>query len=150
MADETTPETTPEPTATYTYNPALITAGGKDQMRFELGDTVVDMDGISSPLCDQEYEAILGAYSKWKVAKFKCLEAIMMKLAYEVDTSVGGLSYSLSQRFDRWKEMYEQEKKLLASLYGVPRAGDPNSLIPNGLTPTPYFHNDMLANLRKF
>lgn len=137
-------------TPTYTYNPTMITAGGKDQMRFELGDTVIDMEGISSPLCDQEYEAILAKYKKWQVAKCKCLEAIVMKLAYEVDTSVGGLSYSLSQRFDRWKEMLEQEKKVLAGYFGVPVAGDPGSLIPNGLTRTPYYHNDMLANLRKF
>lgn len=136
---------------TYTYDPTQITAGGKDQMRFELGDTVVDMDGISSPLCDEEYDAILTKYGKkWRLAKLACLEAIMMKLAYEVDTSVGGLSYSLSQRFDRWREMYDQERKIVASMNSVPLVGDPSSLIPHGLTPTPYFHNDMLANKRKF
>lgn len=136
---------------TYTYLPTQITAGGKDQMRFELGDTAVEMDGMNSPLCDQEYEAILAKYGKkWKQAKFVCLSAIMMKLSYEVDTSVGGLSYQLSQRFDRWKEMYEEEKKELAAMHGLPRVGDPSSLIPEGLTPTPYYHNDMQANYRKF
>ena len=45
--------------AHYTYDPTRITEGGVDQMRFELGDTVVDLDTITSPLCDEEYEAIL-------------------------------------------------------------------------------------------
>lgn len=137
--------------ANYTYDPTLITNGGVDQMRFELGDTVVDMNGISSPLCDEEYGAIIGKYgSNWRLAKLKCLEAIVMKLSYEVNTSVGGLSYSLDQRYQRWKKLLEEDKKIVAGIAGVPTAGDPNSLIPHGLTPTPYFHNDMQANIRKF
>lgn len=139
------------PAGTYTYDPTQITAGGVDQMRFELGDTVVDMDGVSSPLCDEEYQAIINKNaSNWKLARLRCLEAIVMKLAYEVDTSVGGLSYSLNQRFERWKKMMEEDKQIMAGYYGVPVAGDPGSLIPNGLTPTPYYYNDMQANLRKF
>lgn len=138
--------------ATYSYDPTKITDGGVDQMRFELGDTVVDMGGITSPLCDEEYTAIISKYAakSWRKAKFLCLDAICMKLSYEVDTSVGGLSYSLNQRYERWFTMLEQEKKIMAGISGVPVAGDPGSLIPNGLTPTPYYHNDMQANIRKF
>lgn len=139
------------PAGSYTYDPTQITAGGVDQMRFELGDTVVDMDGVSSPLCDEEYQAILSKYGNdWKIAKYRCLEAIVMKLSYEVNTSIGGLSYSLDERYKRWKEMLEQDRKILAGMAGVPTAGDPGSLIPCGLTRTPYYHNDMQANLRKF
>ena len=135
----------------FTYDPTKITDGGVDQMRFELGDTVVDMAGVSSPLCDEEYNAIITKYGgNWRMAKFRCLEAIVMKLAYEVDTSVGGLSYSLSQRYDRWKEMLEQDKKIIAGISGVPVAGDPGSLSPHGLTRTPYYYNDMQANIRKY
>lgn len=134
----------------FTYDPTLITAGGVDQMRFELGDTVVDMEGIASPLCDEEYAAILDKYKNWRLAKLKCLEAIVMKMSYEVNTSVGGLSYSLDQRYERWKKLLEEDKKIMAGIAGVPVAGDPNSLIPHGLTPTPYYHDDMQANLRKF
>jgi len=135
----------------YTYDPTKITDGGVDQMRFELGDTVVDLENSSSPLCDEEYNAIITKYgANWKLARLRCLEAIVMKLSYEVDTSVGGLSYSLSQRFERWKKMMEEDKAIVAGYYGVPTAGDPNSLIPHGLTPTPYYHNDMMANLRKY
>ena len=70
--------------ASYTYDPTKITEGGLDQMRFELGDTVVDMGGLSSPLCDEEYNAIIEKYNKsWKKARYYCLRAIVMKLSYE-------------------------------------------------------------------
>lgn len=134
----------------FTYDPTKITDGGVDQMRFELGDTVVDMEGTASPLCDEEYAAILSKYKNWRMAKLKCLEAIVMKMSYEVNTSIGGLSYSLDQRYERWKKLLEEDKKIMAGIAGVPVAGDPNSLIPHGLTPTPYYHDDMQANLRKF
>lgn len=136
---------------TYSYHPENITSGGVDQMRFELGDTVVDMEGLASPLCDEEYDAIIQKYGKkWRLAKLKCLEAIVMKMSYEVNTSVGGLSYSLSERYDRWKKLLEEEKKVMAGIAGVPVAGDPGSLIPHGITSTPYYHDDMQVNLRKF
>lgn len=135
--------------ATFSYDPTKITEQGLDQMRFELGDTVVDEEDICSPLCDEEYLAIINKYgSNWRKAKYKCLKAIVMKLSYEVDTSVGGLSYSLSERYTRWKKMLDDEKKALNGLAGVPRAGDPGSLMPHG--GTPYFYNDMQANRRKF
>ena len=136
---------------TYSYDPTKITDGGLDQMRFELGDTVIDMEDITSPLCDEEYTAILTKYgSNWKKAKLKCLEAIVMKLAYEVNTSVSGLSYSLSERYNRWKEMLDDAKKeaKASSMASLPRVGDPKSLMPHD--GTPYFYNDMQANRRKF
>lgn len=135
--------------ATYTYHPDKITAGGVDQMRFELGDTVVDANGMTSPLCDEEYQAILNKYSKdWKRAKYECVCAICMKLSFEVDTSVGGLHYALGPRYERWKALRDELKKELAARHSVPRAGNPSSLIPHG--GTPYFYNDMQANRRKF
>ena len=135
--------------ATYTYDPSKITDGGIDQMRFELGDTVTDMDGITSPLCDEEYAAILNKYGKnWRMAKYKCLEAICMKLSYEVNTSVAGLSYSLSERYNRFKVMLDDAKKELKALGSVPRAGNPGSLMPHGRTP--YYYNDLHTNRRKF
>lgn len=135
--------------ATYTYFPDKITQGGVDQMRFELGDTVVDGDAATSPLCDEEYKAIIEKHGKsWKRARYECLSAICMKLSFEVDTSVGGLSYSLSQRYERWKQMKDDAKKELSAIHSVPRVGHPGSLMPHG--GTPYFYNDMQANRRKF
>ena len=118
-------------------------------MRFELGDTVVDMGGVSAALCDEEYAALLGQYGEsWRRARFQCLKAIVMKLSYEVDTSVGGLSYSLHQRYERWKKMLDEAKRDLDALDAMPVAGDPTSLSPFG--GTPYFYNDMQANRRRF
>lgn len=135
--------------ATYTYSPYKITEGGVDQMRFELGDTVVDMDGMTSPLCDEEYKAIINKYGKnWRKAKFMCLDAICKKLAYEVNTSVGGLSYSLADRYPRFLAMRDEMKKELVAVGSAPRVGNPASLSPRG--GTPYYYNDMQANRRKF
>ena len=135
--------------ATYSYDPTKITEGGVDQMRFELGDTVLDMESMTSPLCNEEYLAIITKYGKsWKRAKYECLKAICMKLAYEVNTSVGGLSYSLSERFERFNKMNDDAKKELAAIHCVPRAGYAGSLMPHD--GTPYFYNDMQANRRKF
>lgn len=135
--------------ATYSYDPEKCQDGGVNQMRFELGDTVLDLEGITSPLCDEEYKAIISKHDRsWRRAKYECLNAICMKLSYEVNTSIDGLSYSLSERYNRFKAMRDEAKKDLAALGGIPRAGDPASLSPNG--GTPYFYNDMQANRRKF
>ena len=130
---------------TYSYHPDKCQDGGVDQMRFELGDTVVDLEGITSPLCDEEYKAILDKHGKnWRKAKYLCLDAICKKLSYEVNTSIDGLSYSLSERFNRFDAMRKEAKKELAAISGVPRAGNPASLMPHG--GTPYFYNDMHRN----
>lgn len=135
--------------SSYSYDPTKITEGGVDQMRFELGDTVVDLCEIASPLCNEEYAAIIAKYGKsWKKAKLKCLEAIVMKLAYEVNTSVGGLSYSLNERYERWRKMYDDAKKEVKSMANIPRVGNEGSLMPHG--GTPYFYNDMQAHKGKF
>lgn len=133
---------------TYSYDPTKITEQGLHQMRFELGDTVVDMGAASSPLCDEEYNAILAKYGQsWRKARYECLKAIVMKLSYEVDTRVDGLSYSLSQRYERWKKMADEEKATLMAMGGLPIARE-DALMPAG--GTPYFYNDMQTNIRKF
>ena len=130
----------------YSYEPNLCQDGGFNQMRFELGDTVVEEVGLSSILSDEEYIAIIEAHKgKWKRAKLVCLEAIMMKLSYEVDTSVDGLSYSLNQRAERWQAMYDKLKKELTAADSVSGAR-----LPKGMGQKPnYFHTDMHSNPRK-
>ena len=100
---------------TYTYDPANMFGGGKDQLRFDLGDTATEGGAETCVLCDEEYGAILKHATEAgrgiKYAKYLCLEAIVMKLAYEVDFSADGLSMSLSQRYERWRKMYEEAKK---------------------------------------
>lgn len=126
---------------TFSYDPTKITDNGIHQMRFELGDTVTDMGGISAALCDEEYQAIIDQHGKsWRKAKFMCLRAIVMKLSFEVDTRVDGLSYSLSQRYERWKKMLEEAEAELKAMNGLPIA---NKGIPR-------FYNGMHTNYRKF
>lgn len=133
---------------TYTYDPSKINESAKDQMRFELGDTVVDMGALSSPLCDEEYTAMLEKHKKWRHAKVACLRAIVMKLSFEVDTKVSDLSYSLSQRADRWREMLKEEEGKLKSTSIDGIRANQDALSPNGRTP--YFYNDLHTNPRKF
>lgn len=52
--------------ATYTYDPSMITVEGKDRMRFELGDTVVQGGNLTAALCDEEYEVTIAQY--WRIA----------------------------------------------------------------------------------
>ncbi len=131
---------------TYSYNPWNLSQNGVDKMRFELGDTIVDAEGLTSPLCDEEYEAMLDEHKDWNRAKLACLKAIVMKLSYEVDTSVDGLSYSLHQRAERWKAMLDEEERKLTGLHApIVHNG---SLPPHGSTP--YFYNDLHANPRRF
>lgn len=132
---------------TYTYNPKKLSKYGVDRMRFELGDTVVDVGELASPLCDEEYKAMIDEHKNWRSAKIACLRAIVMKLSYEVDTRVGDLSYSLSDRFKRWKTLLAEEEKKAAALGSVP-IGNPDAMTPAGNTP--YFYNDMHANPRRF
>lgn len=129
--------------ASYTYHPDNITTDGIDRMRFELGDTAVEGQALSCPLCDEEYAAMLQLHKEWNHAKCACLRAIIAKLAYEVDTNVTGLSYSLSQRFDHWKAMLaELERQAMPSR---PIVCTSALYSPQN---QPYFYHDLHANLR--
>ena len=132
--------------ANYTYEPAKITEGGKDQMRFELGDTVTDNGPMTCVLCDEEYQAIIDTTKNWRRAKLKCLEAIVMKLSYDVNTSVDGLSYSFNERAKRWWDMYNELKDdLKAPAIPVAAAG---SLY--GKDEPHYFRKNLHTNIAKF
>ena len=53
---------------TYSYDPTQIRARGKDQMRFELGDTQTDGGADTCALADEEYEAVLADLKAGKKA----------------------------------------------------------------------------------
>lgn len=97
----------------YTYDPSKIFDGGLNQLRFELGDVEVEGGKASCALCDEEYLAIAENTKgqSWGRIKFACLKAIMMRFSYEVDYSADGMSLSLSERYKRWKAMYDEGKK---------------------------------------
>lgn len=44
---------------TYQYEPGNIAEYGKDRMRFELGDVMVEGKEKTCALCDEEYNAVI-------------------------------------------------------------------------------------------
>jgi len=182
---------------TYTYEPEKIRARGKDQMRFELGDTQVDGGAETCALADEEYGAFLAevrhgiaksmrnglgraapiaamseanasrcaenaelAFSggfaaigetdfelfrykrAWLGAKIQILEAILLKLSYQVDTKIDVLTYGLGKRAEHWKNLYEMLRKEMIANAGLPSISDEAAAKP------PYFHTDMNLNPR--
>lgn len=131
--------------ATYSYKPEQLNEQPIYRMRLELGDTTFAPGELTAALSDEEYRAIISTTKSWKKAKLKCLEAILMRFAHQVDFSMDGISYSFSQRVEFWKKLRDETRK--EASMGVPTA-DPLAL--NGrLGGAPYFYNDMQANPRK-
>ena len=60
---------------TYTYDPAKINENGKDRMRFELGDTMVEGGAETCALTDEEYNAIIGGIRAMEKASWSCSAA---------------------------------------------------------------------------
>lgn len=134
----------------YQYDPSNIEGFGKDRMRFELGDVMVEGREETCALCDEEYQALIPAkiYTKrqWKKAKLSCLESIFRRFSYEPDTKVGPLSLSLGERAKLWQEEYERLKAELKK-----GSSSPDSiLLLNGAgtgkeAAPPYFYNGMMS-----
>lgn len=131
---------------TYSYDPTKIRERGKDQMRFELGDTVTEGGADTCALSDEEYNAVLEGLKDdkkaWIHAKLAVLEAIMFRFSYQVDTKVDVLQYGLGDRAAHWKQLYDDLKKQVRASVSVPAMA---SAIQN--TP-PYFHTGMEENPR--
>ena len=135
----------------YTYNPANLTDYGKDRMRFELGDTMVEGGVDTCALCDEEYAAVLSTKihtaRQWKKAKLRCIESIFRRFAYEADTKNGPVSLSLGDRAKLWKDMYDQLKAELKT--GAASADAILALADHpgtGEITPPYFYNGMMSH----
>ena len=131
---------------TYSYDPTKIRARGKDQMRFELGDTQTEGGADTCVLADEEYEAMLADLKAGKkaglFAKLAVLEAILFKLNYQVDTKIDVLQYSFGERAERWKKLYDDLKKQALATVSIP------TLAPSMTEAPPYFHKEMKSNPR--
>ena len=126
---------------TFTYDPSKLGENGKDKMRFELGDTLVDGGEITSPLCDEEYYAILKSAGSWRRAKYELLRAIAMKLSFQADsTSIDGLSYSFGSRAKRWQDMLDKAELEEKRRCALPRVNR------NAIRRDNYFYEDMMKN----
>lgn len=124
----------------FTYDPTKITENGKDRLRFELGDTMVEGAEETCALTDEEYEAVLSMYpTRLRKAKLALLASIMHRFMYEVDTKVGPLSLSLHERAKMWKAMYD-ELKAEDAMMAVPSAH------PQAISPDHYFYEGMHDN----
>ena len=139
-------------TKTYQYNPENIEEFTVDRMRLELGDTQVDGEENTAALCDEEYQGLINLYfnnqrGSWALAKFKCLEAIFMRLSYESDFEIGGMSVALSKRFEHWRKLYEEQKKAFqGTSIGVSSSSDRSGR--GQADGGHYFYNGMLGNHR--
>lgn len=130
---------------TYTYDPGGIMEAGKDRMRFELGDTMVEGRSDTTALTDEEIQAAIGLYPKsWKRAKLMLLESLCRRFAYEVDTRTGPLTLEMQERAKLWREDYDKLKKEVdAGGCGIPR------LMGGMQGKPPYFYAGMQRNERQ-
>lgn len=130
---------------TYTYDPGGIMEAGKDRMRFELGDTMVEGLSDTTALTDEEIHAAIALYSKsWKRAKLMLLESLCRRFAYEVNTKTGPLTLELQERAKLWREDYEKLKKeVSAESCSIPQFRNASQNKP------PYFYTGMQRNERE-
>lgn len=84
---------------TWTYDPTLAT--DLDSVRFEIQDT----DTSDQLFSNEEVTAVLTAEGSVSAATLKLAKKLMMKFARMVDTSVGRVSESASQRYAAYKEI---------------------------------------------
>lgn len=128
----------------YTYNLEKLGEPGKDRMRFELGDTMVEGLSDTTALTDEEIQAAIQAYPKsWKRAKLMLLESICRRFAYEVDTKTGPMWLYMQERAKLWREDYEKLKKeVSAESCSIPQSGNGEHQKP------PYFYAGMQRNER--
>lgn len=129
----------------YSYDPEKVREPGKDRMRFELGDVMVEGGSKTTALTDAEIEAAIESHPKsWKRAKLMLLESLFRRFAYEPDTRTGPLTLELKGRAELWRKDYEALKKELeldaaASFFSAGQERRPKP---------PYFHTDMHVNER--
>ena len=128
----------------YHYDPAKIKEYGKDRMRFELGDTMVEGGPDTTALSDEEIQAAIESWpGAWKRAKLMLLESLCRRFAYEVDTRTGPLTLSMQDRAELWRKDYEALKKeVSAASCSVPRPGG------SAYSKPPYFYTGMQQNRR--
>ena len=96
----------------FSYDPAQIQDGGLNQMRFELGDCLVNEPEKSAYLSDEEICAALEG-NTFKRAEFRLVSSLLHRFAYEVNMKVKEASWNLSDRFAAWQKLYNRLKSEL-------------------------------------
>ena len=127
-------------TRSFTYDGAQIADSGINQMRFELGDVLVEEPDKTALLTDEEITAMITAFPhSWRRAKFELIKSVLYRFAPEVDTKSGPVQWSLSQRYAQWKALYEELKKELSIVSSLPE-------LPGAHRRPPYFFEGMHDN----
>ena len=127
-------------TRSFTYDGAQIADAGVNQMRFELGDILVDEPDKTVLLTDEEITAMIAAFPQsWRRAKFELVKSVLFRFAPEVDTKAGPVQWSLSQRYAHWKALYDELKKELSAAHALPE-------LPGAHHHPPYFFEGMHDN----
>lgn len=129
----------------YSYEPNNLKEYGKDRMRFELGDTMVEGGSDTTALTDEEIQAALETYpDSWKRAKLMLIESLFRRFSYEVTTKTGPLTLEMQGRANLWKEEYEKLKKEV-KLETISVPNDISATYKAERKP-PYFYTGMQQN----
>jgi hypothetical protein len=102
---------------TWTYDSTL--ASNRDIVRFEIQDT----DTNDQLFANEEIDAVLTAEGSVAPTVLRLSKKLMMKFARLVDTSVGRVSESASQRYQAYKEIVERLENELGAAYCMPSFG---------------------------
>lgn len=102
---------------TWSYDPSLST--DKDKVRFEIQDT----ETSDQLFADEEINALLaaGGGTPYKAVSLELARKLLMRYTRFVDTSVGRVDESASQRYQALKDLVdrlEAEQLLVAPLFG--------------------------------
>lgn len=125
---------------TYTYDPKLICDKGRNQLRFELGDTAVEQGGMGCGFSDEEYDCFLNEEKfsprAWLELKLYILKCLLNKFAFQVNTKVDVLEYDFTSRVLVWERLRDQLEKEI-SVCQIP-------ISTSSRNSKPYFYENML------
>lgn len=83
----------------FAYSTSLAT--NKDKVRFRIGDT----DSNRPLLSDEEINAVLTSKPSVLPASIECVDAILAKIARDVDRNAAGITSSRSQAYNHYLEL---------------------------------------------
>lgn len=97
----------------FSYDSAKIDDGSLNQMRFELGDTLVAEAEKNAYLSDEEILVTLSMSPTFKRAKLRLVEHLLMMFSYEVTQEIREAKWELTDRAENWEKL---RKRLKAEL----------------------------------
>ena len=122
----------------FSYDATLINDGGLNQMRFTLGDCLVEEPEHTAYLSDEEIIAALEGVS-FKRAALRLIESLIARFSYEVDTKVKDCEWKLSERISAWQKLRD---RLKADVDTEELAGNSFGMTAKK-SPPPYFWRGM-------